>query len=198
MANSLKGRRLRWTVVQAFHDAGNGRDACCEHFGFTIGAWYKAIRRGALRAPLTRKTVDWPAVQRYYDAGHTYQECRATFGFAAKSWTLAVRRGALVPRARAWPIETLLARAKCRSSLKRRLLAAGILKNRCDQCGIDEWRGRPISIQLDHRNGIRNDHRLENLRMLCPNCHSQTETFGTRNLKRSKDTSTSQSRVVQR
>jgi hypothetical protein len=69
-----------------------------------------------------------------------------------------------------------------RSTIKRRLLNFGILRNTCDECGICEWRGRPLSVQIDHINGDRNDHRIENLRMLCPNCHSQTEIFGGRNL----------------
>src|SRR6202035_1094650 len=68
--------------------------------------------------------------------------------------------------------------------LKRRLLNAGILKNVCEECGLFGWRGRPITIQLDHRNGIRDDHRLEYLRMLCPSCHSQTETYAARNRRR--------------
>lgn len=48
----------------------------------------------------------------------------------------------------------------------------------CAECGIgEEWNGKHLSLQLDHINGIFNDHRIENLRLLCPNCHSQTETF---------------------
>jgi Zn finger protein HypA/HybF involved in hydrogenase expression len=62
-----------------------------------------------------------------------------------------------------------------------RLLRAGLLENRCEECGISEWLGRPLIIQIDHINGVRDDHRLENLRMLCPNCHSQTDTYGARN-----------------
>ena len=69
-----------------------------------------------------------------------------------------------------------------RSCLKKRLLKDGILKNECSECGVkDIWNNKPISIQLDHINGIYNDHRLENLRMLCPNCHSQTGTFAGKN-----------------
>ena len=67
-------------------------------------------------------------------------------------------------------------------SLKRRLLKHGIKTNTCEECGISEWRGKSITIQLDHKNGDRHDHRLENLRMLCPNCHSQTETYCGRNV----------------
>lgn len=42
---------------------------------------------------------------------------------------------------------------------------------------LPTWNGKPLILTLDHRNGISNDHRLENLRWLCPNCNSQTETF---------------------
>ena len=43
-------------------------------------------------------------------------------------------------------------------------------------CGISEWQGKPLSIQIDHINGLNDDYRLENLRMLCANCHSLTPT----------------------
>ena len=65
--------------------------------------------------------------------------------------------------------------------LKRRLLSEGILEYRCYLCGLTEWNGKPITLQLDHINGVHLDHRIENLRLLCPNCHSQTETFAGRN-----------------
>ena len=62
--------------------------------------------------------------------------------------------------------------------LKQRLLREGILENKCDICGLDgEWRDNKLVMVLDHINGINNDHRLENLRMLCPNCNSQQDTF---------------------
>lgn len=62
--------------------------------------------------------------------------------------------------------------------LKQKLLSKNILENKCDICGNGgEWCGKKLSLQLDHINGINNDNRLENLRLLCPNCHSQTETF---------------------
>lgn len=65
-----------------------------------------------------------------------------------------------------------------RSSLKIRLFKEGLLKNQCYECGCQpEWRGEKLALHLDHINGVSNDHRVENLRMLCPNCHSQTSTY---------------------
>jgi len=179
--------RYDWSAVQKYYDEGNDRDACVARFGFSLIAWYKAIRRGKLRAePQRQKTVDWAAVQQYYDEGHTYRQCKAHFVFATASWAKAVRRGDLRSRPNRWPLEKVLRSAKCRNTVKKYLLQAGILKNVCENCGLQEWQGRPISIELDHRNGIRDDHRLENLRMLCPNCHSQTDTHGAKNKKKRK------------
>lgn len=67
--------------------------------------------------------------------------------------------------------------------LKQRLLNVGLKSNQCEDCGITEWNSKPIAIELDHINGNSKDHRMENLRMLCPNCHSQTETFRAKNIK---------------
>lgn len=66
--------------------------------------------------------------------------------------------------------------------LKGRLIKAGLLKAVCDKCGISDWLGKPLILHLDHRNGVRRDFRLENIRLLCPNCHSQTQTYAGRNI----------------
>jgi HNH endonuclease len=70
-----------------------------------------------------------------------------------------------------------------RYRIKKRLLREGLLPNACAVCGISEWQGRPLVLELDHINGIGDDHRFENLRLLCPNCHSQTDTYCGRNIR---------------
>jgi formate-dependent nitrite reductase cytochrome c552 subunit len=60
--------------------------------------------------------------------------------------------------------------------LIRRLLRQGWIYA-CRTCGIGQWNGERLSLQLDHLNGVNNDNRLENLQLLCPNCHSQTKTY---------------------
>ena len=65
--------------------------------------------------------------------------------------------------------------------LKQRLIREGRMEYKCQKCGIIKWMNEPLSLHLDHINGKNNDHRIENLRFLCPNCHSQTETYAGRN-----------------
>lgn len=66
--------------------------------------------------------------------------------------------------------------------LKRKLIRAGLMMDQCAECGLPPvWQGEPLTLQLDHTNGIHNDNSFGNLRILCPNCHSQTDTFSGRN-----------------
>jgi hypothetical protein len=130
-----------------------------------------------------RPSYDWQAVQAYYDAGADLTACMLHFGFSRAAWGKAVERGVIHPRDRAMPIAQLLSgeRQTRRTHLKMRLISAGLLQPRCAECGITTWRGKPLSLELDHINGDKHDNRLENLRLLCPNCHSQTVTYAGRN-----------------
>jgi len=75
-------------------------------------------------------------------------------------------------------------------SLKKRLLQEKILENKCSECGLEAyWNRKPIALQLDHIDGDRCNNLIENLRILCPNCHSQTDTFTGRNKKKKRQTS---------
>ena len=67
--------------------------------------------------------------------------------------------------------------------LKNRLIKEGLKEHKCECCGIIEWNGKPTPIELDHINGNHHDNCLENLRILCPNCHAQTDTYRGKNKK---------------
>jgi len=65
--------------------------------------------------------------------------------------------------------------------LKNRLLKEGILIYKCAICGINSWNNKQLSLELDHIDGNRINHTLPNLRLLCPNCHAQTDTYRSKN-----------------
>jgi DNA-binding transcriptional ArsR family regulator len=138
-----------------------------------------------LGVPPSRKYAprgDWEEIQRFYDAGRSVRECQDRFGFSRRSWNKAVIRGDVVPRPQAMPLEELLVAGpeRSRTHVKLRLLSAGVKENRCEECGISEWLDEPLSMTLHHVNGDGDDNRLANLRLLCPNCHSQTPNFARR------------------
>lgn len=66
------------------------------------------------------------------------------------------------------------------TALKSRLISAGYMENVCACCGLKTWDGKDLALQVHHVNGVNNDNRIENLQLLCPNCHSQTDFFGGR------------------
>lgn len=81
------------------------------------------------------------------------------------------------------PIEELLVENSNYQShkLKLRLLSEGLKQHKCECCGITEWNGQPTPIELDHIDGNRYNNTIENLRILCPNCHAQTDTYRGKN-----------------
>lgn len=146
---------------------------------------YHARNLGKPRDERCNRRCDWRAVQAYYDEGHSIAQCQARFGFSSRSWNAARLRGDVVARPVAPPLELLLVKGVRRTSyhLKNRLIAAGLKRNRCELCGISDWLERPLAMALHHVNGDNTDNRLGNLQVLCPNCHSRTESFSGPNKK---------------
>lgn len=86
------------------------------------------------------------------------------------------------------PLEEFLVKSDRRrnnTQIKKKLLQEGLIKNECSICGQPPfWNGQPLVLEIDHINGDNTDNRLENIRLVCPNCHSQTPTFAGRNVRK--------------
>ena len=67
-------------------------------------------------------------------------------------------------------------------SLRKRLFKEGIKEYKCECCNRTEWLGKPIKLELHHINGIKDDLRIENLQILCPNCHAYTDNYRGKNI----------------
>jgi hypothetical protein len=77
-----------------------------------------------------------------------------------------------------------------RHVIKKRIIRESLLIYKCSCCGLDPvWNNSPLSLQLDHINGVNNDNRIFNLRFLCPNCHSQQDTYAAKNRIKRKNLS---------
>jgi hypothetical protein len=164
-------RRRSWTVDQlkSAVEASTSFRQVLQRLGLRqAGGNYAQVRKYATEAGLT------------------------TAHFTGCAW----RRGCVVPSRPARPLEDLLREGTFVQSfkLKKRLFAAGLKNPACEECG---WAKRSedgyLPLELDHINGDGSDNRLENLRVLCPNCHSLKPTHRGRKLRGRKNT-----RVVER
>lgn len=171
--------RARWSIetrpqVQRLLEQGLSRAEVATTLGLsrpTVS--YHARRLGAAIDDRCARRYDWSKIQAYYDAGHSVRQCAQAFGFSLQSWHAARLRGEIVARAAAMPLDSLLVVGpRSRHNIKRRLLAEGVKPARCERCNADQWLGNPIPLDLHHINGVRDDHRFENLMLLCPNCHA--------------------------
>ena len=164
--------------------AGRSQAAIATELGISRPTVAYHVRKLGIapRSDLGRR-YDWDEIRHYYEAGHSARECADHFGFSRNAWADAIERDEIRPRPREEPIDDILAagRRRSREHVKQRLMSAGLKELRCEACGLVDWRGEPIALQLHHVNGDGLDNRLENLRLLCPNCHSQTDTWGGRN-----------------
>jgi 5-methylcytosine-specific restriction endonuclease McrA len=170
--------------VGRLHEAGNGVAEIAQLLGIAKPTVCYHLRK--LGVPARQEFArrhDWDAIARAYEVGMSMRECKRQFGFSSQAWYDAIARGDIVPRDRKIPLADLLVKGRptSRAHLKARLIAAGLKQNRCEICGITQWMGKPVNMQLHHENGDGSDNRIENLQFLCGTCHSQTDTYGGRN-----------------
>ena len=74
--------------------------------------------------------------------------------------------------------------AKQHNKLRKKLIKHGVKDASCETCGVRQWMGKPAPIELDHIDGDKWNNELSNLRILCPNCHAQTDTYRGKNKAR--------------
>lgn len=103
-----------------------------------------------------------------------------TSHFSGQHW----RKGYSGPGPTRIPLEKILVQDSDYgnvSTLRARLIREGVKEKKCESCGLDEWMGKEIPLQLHHVNGVRDDHRIENIEILCPNCHALTDNWCSKN-----------------
>jgi Zn finger protein HypA/HybF involved in hydrogenase expression len=88
-----------------------------------------------------------------------------------------------------FPLEQVLVKDSIYQSnkLRIRLIKEGYFEHKCYTCNLAIWNELPIPLELEHKNGINSDHRLENLTLICPNCHAQTITYRGKNRGRGRN-----------
>ena len=132
------------------------------------------------------RKYNWEEIFKFYKDGHTQKECLNKFRCSYGAWKRYQEDNDIVCHNLKIPLDDILIVGSSynRGHLKQRLLDEKLLKNKCYVCDLDPiWNNMVLVLRLDHINGIYNDCRLENLRMICPNCDSQTETYSGRNKK---------------
>jgi len=96
-----------------------------------------------------------------------------------------IRGNKLIPGSKSIPIKEILEGKHPNShGFIKKLFIAKIKEEKCEECGIKDWNNKPISLQLHHKDGNSHNHLEYNLKILCPNCHSQTPTWGFKKRKR--------------
>lgn len=111
-----------------------------------------------------------------------------TSHFTGRGWCYGDKHADLIQRFVKIPLEKILVKDStylCTNTLRKRLLKEGLLRNECYICGLGpEWNGLQLTLQLDHIDGDRCNNLIGNLRLTCPNCHSQTSNFAGKNTKK--------------
>jgi transposase len=183
---------------------GTSYNEICKELGISKSTISYHAKRLKLKRgqSFIRSLYDWDVIQAYYDEGYCLREVAIHFNLKYETVLDGSRRGKLkvdsrrrCKNTRAYLSEMFSENSSHRTCVIRyRIKKYDLLPYYChnSECPLYKkesiWAGKAVVLHLDHINGINNDHRLENLRWLCPNCHSQTETYCGKNtlLERSK------------
>lgn len=107
--------------------------------------------------------------------------------FTGAAWNVGDRYKP-IPNPKSKPLGELLVKGSNYGSfkLKNRLLKEGLKEYVCEECGLTVWNEKPIPLELHHIDGDRTNNTLENLKILCPNCHAQTDNYCGKNIKKTR------------
>ncbi len=169
----------------------------CYYYVFPViaGTWMRGRRRSWTDAELIAFVAESTSMAQVLRrlglraAGGNYEQVKVRINslrLTTEHWTgQAHLRGKTNPHVRRHPLQSILRRGTVYQSnkLRKRLLREGVLEPKCSSCGGVEWRGGLIPLELDHVDGDKTNNQLDNIRLICPNCHALTPTYRGKNTK---------------
>lgn len=175
---------VNWESIQQDHDSGIVIEELCQKYGINRN-WFTQAKREGRFVGRRRKNYEraasnfnWEDIQRYYDETHDPRKCCRHFGCTWLTFCFAVKTNKIKIIKRSLSPQDLDKRKLVAGTVAKHVLVKHGLPYVCARCGINHWNDQLLVLQIHHKNGNRFDHRKDNVILLCPNCHSQTDNFG--------------------
>ncbi|MFQ5967082.1 MAG: HNH endonuclease [Acidimicrobiia bacterium] len=179
---SIRRRFAQWDIEAQHLEAGI-RARRTPNWGFDDEAIEDAVVTSTSLAQAMRRLGRKPSTSGYRFLNRAILRLDLdTSHMSGSAWS----KGRPAPQLRK-PLDHYFVKGKLTDTpkLRERLIQWGVKKRDCEECHLTTWLGQPIPLELDHISGDRTDNRLQNLRLLCPNCHALTPTYRGRNIGRS-------------